>query len=85
MRTQMLPTETPYGIQLPIIQTADYLQNRQWLIETREDVLEHSKIKNMNEQWKRAYENLADALDIIDAMIARTEGIGFPDINNQNK
>lgn len=81
----MLPTETPYGIQLPIIQTADYLQNRQWLIETREDVLEHSKIKNMNEQWKRAYENLADALDIIDAMIARTEGIGFPDINNQNK
>lgn len=56
-----------------IIQPADYLKNRQWLINMREDVLEHSKINHLDGQWKRAYENLADAIDRIDAMIARTE------------
>lgn len=54
-------------------QPSNYLKNRQWLINMREDVLEHSKISHLDGQWKRAYENLADAIDRIDAMIARAE------------
>jgi len=64
--------KTDYGCKLPINQNPNYLTERSWLINTREDVLNYSKT-GQNEQWKRAYENLADALNVIDAFIARSE------------
>ena len=42
-----------------------------WAI--RGKALDQSKIEGLNSQWKRCYENLADAADYLDAMIARTE------------
>ena len=32
-----------------------------------------SEVQHLNGRWKRAYQNLAEAADRLDAMIARTE------------
>ena len=46
---------------------------RNELIELREKALKTSEVTHLSEQWKRAFEKLADSADYIDAMIARTE------------
>lgn len=47
------------------------LTNREFLINLREKANQLSETKKLDKQWKRAYENLADSLDKLDAMYAR--------------
>jgi hypothetical protein len=47
--------------------------NRDFLIEMRQAALSHSMTPAMDSYWKRAFIQLADAFDRIDAMVARTE------------
>jgi hemoglobin-like flavoprotein len=77
------PTQTDNGYKFSINQDSNYFTKRNWLINTREDILKYSNT-NMNEQWKRAYQNLADALNMLDAMIARCEVVTcqMEEINN---
>lgn len=77
------PTQTDNGYKFSINQDLNYFTKRNWLINTREDILKYSNT-NMNEQWKRAYQNLADALNMLDAMIARCEVVTcqMEEINN---
>lgn len=44
---------------------------RDELIHLREKAKTASKIKGLAPDWKRAYENLAQATDYVDAMMAR--------------
>jgi len=77
------PTQNDNGYKFLINQDSNYFTKRNWLINTREDILKYSNT-NMNEQWKRAYQNLADALNLLDAMIARCEVVTcqMKEINN---
>ena len=47
--------------------------DRKWLIEMREAALQQAEISYLNSSWSRAYIQLADAFDRLDAMVARTE------------
>ena len=62
-----------------------YPPNREELIELREYFEHLSKVKGTNPTWSRAYLNIADALDRLDAMQARCahveikEPVRYPD------
>jgi len=58
---------------------------RQELWEIRTKAVEESLVKGLNTQWKRCYENLADAVDYLDAMIARTEDKNIKEIEDIEK
>ena len=47
--------------------------NRDELIILRERAEEMAKVEGLNPRWARAYLDLADAADRLDAMIKRTE------------
>lgn len=47
--------------------------NRDFLIEMRQAALSHSMTPAMDSYWERAFIQLADAFDRLDAMVARTE------------
>ena len=49
----------------------DFEREELWGI--RSKALEASKCEGLNPNWKRCYENLADAANYLDAIIARTE------------
>jgi len=53
-------------------ETIDF-SNREFLIEMRQAALYHSTTPALDPSWERAFVQLADAFDRIDAMIARTE------------
>ena len=47
------------------------IRNREFLQMLRECALAEAKTENLNESWKRVYLRLADAVDGLDAYIAR--------------
>ena len=55
-----------------VFETIDF-SNREVLIEMRQAALSHSMTPAMDSCWKRAFIQLADAFDRLDAMVARTE------------
>lgn len=55
-----------------VFETIDF-SNREFLIEMRQAALSHSMTPAMDSYWKRAFIQLADAFDKLDAMVARTE------------
>ena len=55
------------------IVTKDISINRMELIHLRERCDEIIRTKELNERWKKAYQQVAEAVDRLDAMKARTE------------
>ena len=55
------------------IVTKDISINRMELIRLRERCDEIIRTKELNERWKKAYQQVAEAVDRLDAMKARTE------------
>jgi len=49
------------------------LHNRNFLIALKEKAWEESRIEGLNELWKKAYEELAQSANVLDAFIARAE------------
>jgi len=55
------------------IVTKDISINRMELIHLRERCDEIIRTKELNKRWKKAYQQVAEAVDRLDAMKARTE------------
>jgi len=51
------------------------LHGRNFFIALREKAWEESKTEGLNELWEKAYEELAQSANILDAFIARTEEV----------
>jgi len=51
------------------------LHGRNFFIALREKAWEESKTEGLNELWEKAYEELAQSANILDAFIVRTEEV----------